>query len=253
MTSPELSAGRVAAVTGGAGGIGLGIVRHLLDAGWSVVASDWDEAASAAARDALDVHGSSLRIVTCDIGTAEGAALAVDTAIAEFGRLDLLCNNAALHPLEEIAAHDLTSWRETFRVNVDGTMLCSRRALAHMIAAGGGTIVNMGSIAGAVPYATGGAYGASKAAIALMTRVMAMEAGPHGITVNCIAPGSIQHRAPVAGGGAPPSHIPIGRRGTVEDVAELVAWLASDGARYMTGAVLPLDGGATAGRQRQRP
>ncbi len=242
---------RIAAVTGGASGIGLGIVRHLLGDGWSVLASDWDSDACTAATKALSGFAEHLRVVKCDVGTPEGAAEAVDGAVAAFGGLDLLCNNAAIHPLESVAEHDLASWRETFRVNIDGTMLCSQRALAHMTRAGRGSIVNMGSIAGLVPYATGGAYGASKAAIALLTRVLALEAGPHGVTVNCIAPGSIRHRAADAGYDASPAHIPVGRHGKVEDVAELVAWLASDAARYMTGAVIPLDGGATAGRARQ--
>lgn len=246
-----MKASRIAVVTGGASGIGLGIVQHLLNDGWSVLASDWNDVACAAAAAELAGFSQRLRIVKCDVGTPEGAAESVDGAVAAFGGLDLLCNNAALHPLETVAEHDLASWRETFRVNVEGTMLCSQRALVHMTKAGSGSIVNMGSIAGLVPYATGGAYGASKAAIALLTRVLALEAGPYGVTVNCIAPGSVRHRPADSGDGAPPAHIPVGRHGTVDDVAELVAWLASDASRYMTGAVLPLDGGATAGRARQ--
>ena len=93
-----------------------------------------------------------------DIGTPAGARLAVDTAIDAFGRVDLLCNNAAAHPMEQIAEHGLETWREAFRVNVDGAMLCSQAALPHMKKQGGGAIVNIGSISGAVPYAGGGAY-----------------------------------------------------------------------------------------------
>jgi 3-oxoacyl-[acyl-carrier protein] reductase len=192
-----------------------------------------------------------IRVIVGDIGTPEGAALAIDTAVAEFGRLDLLCNNAAVHPLESIEEHDLESWRETFRVNVDGTMLCSQRALPHMKAAGGGTIVNMGSIAGQVPYATGAAYAASKAAIATLTKTLALEAGPFGVTVNCICPGAIRHRAGDAADTAPPAHIPVGRHGRIADVASMVTYLASEAAGYVTGSVIVLDGGATAGRVRQ--
>jgi 3-oxoacyl-[acyl-carrier protein] reductase len=118
-----------------------------------------------------------------------------------------------------------------------------------MKAGGGGTIVNMGSISGVMPYARGGAYAATKAAIAMLTRVLALEAGPFGITVNCIAPGAIRHGERPAGE-APPANIPIGRAGTVDDVAHMVSFLASGKAGYVNGSVIVLDGGATAGRAR---
>jgi len=241
----------VAVVTGGAGGIGLSIVSHLAGEGMDVVAVDRDGDACAQARKALVEGAGRVQVVEGDIGTPEGAALAIDSAIEAFGRLDLLCNNAAVHPRELIENHDLETWRETFRVNVDGTMLCSQRALAHMKDQGRGAIVNIGSISGTSPYATGGAYAASKAAIEMLTKVLAIEAGPYGVTVNCIAPGAIQHRPGTeAQDQAAPVHIPIGRRGTPADVAQLVSYLASDAAGYLTGAMIVLDGGATAGRSR---
>lgn len=244
---------RVAVVTGAGSGIGLAIARHLAGEGMAVVAADWDGDALENARGILvGEAGERAALVKADVGTAEGAAQAIDAAVNAFGRIDLLCNNAAVHPLERIEDHDLESWRETFRVNVDGYMLCAQKALAHMKGAGRGTIVNMGSISGRMPYATGGAYAASKAAIEMLTRVLAIEAGPYGITVNCIAPGSIRHRPGRAeSDNAPPEGIPIGRRGTTDDVAPLVSYLASDAARYMTGSVIVLDGGATAGRVRR--
>lgn len=240
---------RVAVVTGGASGIGLGIVRHLADDGMAVVAADRDAAACAAARRSL--AGGAVHVMEADIATEAGARAAIEAALTEFGRLDILCNNAAVHPLQRIEDHALDSWRETFRVNVDGTMLCSRAALPHMKAQGGGAIINLGSISGVSPYAGGGAYAVSKAAVAMLTRVLALEAGPYGITVNCICPGSIRH-GERADDGTPPTDVPIGRAGTPEDVAQLVAYLASDAGRYMTGSVIVLDGGATAGRVRRR-
>jgi NAD(P)-dependent dehydrogenase (short-subunit alcohol dehydrogenase family) len=242
----------VAVVTGGASGIGLAIVRHLAGEGMAVIAVDRDGDACARAREGFAGEAGRVRVVEGDIGTPEGAALAIDSAMEAFGRLDLLCNNAAVHPAELIEDHDLETWRETLRVNVDGTMLCSQRALVHMKDQGRGTIVNMGSISGSLPYATGGAYATSKAAIEMLTKVLAIEAGSYGVTVNCIAPGAIQHRPGAeAQARSAPDNIPIGRRGTTGDVAHLVSYLASDAARYLTGAVIVLDGGATAGRARR--
>ncbi len=244
---------RVAVVTGGAAGIGLDIVRHLANDGMAVVAIDRDAGACDGARKALAKFKDRVRIVTGDIGTLEGARLAIDTAIKTFGRLDLLCNNAAVHPQETIENHDLETWRETFRVNVDGTMLCSQLALPHMKCQGRGAIVNIGSISGHAPYAGGGAYATSKAAVAMLTKVLALEAGPYGVTVNCISPGSIRHRAGSSDqGDLAPAHIPIGRYGKPADVAHMVSYLASEEAGYLTGAVIVLDGGATAGRARVR-
>lgn len=240
---------KTAVVTGGAAGIGLEIVRHLAAEGMAVLAADRDGEACARATDSLAAYKDRVRVIVADIGTPDGARAAVDGAVAAFGRLDLLCNNAAAHPFEMVDGHSLDSWRETFRVNVDGTMLCSQAALPHLRNQGGGSIVNIGSISGVLSYAGGAAYAASKAAVAMFTKTLALEAGPDGIRVNCICPGTIRHRPP-QGDEDKPAHIPLGRAGTAADVAHLVSFLASDAAGYMTGAVITLDGGATAGRAR---
>ncbi len=244
---------RVAVVTGGAAGIGLEIVRHLAGEGMCVVTVDRDSDACARARQALPMGEDQVRILTGDISTPEGARTAIETSIRAYGRLDLLCNNAAVHPLELIEEHNFETWNETFRVNVDGTMLCSQFALPQMKRQKSGTIVNIGSISALVPYARGSAYAASKAAVIMLTKVLALEAGPYGITVNCICPGSIRTQLsssePIE---QIPAHIPVGRYGKPADVASLVSYLASEAASYMTGSVIVLDGGATAGRSRQR-
>jgi len=240
---------RVALVTGGASGIGLGIARRLAEHGMAVVAADWSAAACASAVTSLHDYQDRTVVVEADIGTETGAAETIETAISRFGRLDLVCNNAAIHPMATIAEMDLAVWNEAFRVNVSGAFLCSKLALPHMKEQGAGTIVNIGSVSGVSPYVGGGAYAVTKAALAMLTRVLALEAGPFGVTANCICPGSIQHRTEGRGSAA---HIPVGRTGTIDDVASLVIYLASAEARYMTGATLVLDGGATAGRQRGR-
>ena len=244
---------RAAVVTGGAAGIGLEIVRHLVGEGMCVVAVDRDSAACARARETLGIGEDHVQILNGDIGTPAGARLAIQASIEKFGRLDLLCNNAAVHPLELIEEHKLESWSETFRVNVDGTMLCSQFALPTMKRQKSGAIVNIGSISGLLPYARGGAYAASKAAIIMLTKVLALEAGPYGVTANCICPGSIRTRvSPGESIEDFPAHIPIGRYGKPADVAHLVSYLASDAASYVTGSVIVLDGGATAGRSRRQ-
>lgn len=239
-------------MTGGASGIGLDIVRHLASEGMGVVAVDWNAQACEAAPRSLGSLAERVLLLRADVGTPEGAQMGVTGAVERFGRLDLLCNNAAVHPHEHIEEHAIESWRETFRVNVEGTMLCSRAALAQMKRHHGGSIVNIGSISGLVPYAGGGAYAASKAAIAMLTKVLAIEAGPYGVRVNCISPGAIRHRAADTGDEGTPAQIPLGRRGTPADVAYLVSYLASEQAAYLTGSVIVLDGGATAGRLRSR-
>jgi 3-oxoacyl-[acyl-carrier protein] reductase len=215
----------------------------------AVVAADWNAAACAGAVVSLDDYRDRTVVIEADVGTDAGATKAIGTAINRFGRLDLVCNNAAIHPMATIEEMDLAVWNEAFRVNVSAAFLCSKLALPYMKEQGAGTIVNIGSVSGVSPYVGGGAYAVTKAALAMLTRVLALEAGPFGVTANCICPGSIQHRTEGTGSAA---HIPVGRAGTIDDVASLVMYLASAEARYMTGAILVLDGGATAGRQRVR-
>ena len=239
---------RVAVVTGGASGIGLEIVRHLLSEGLSVVAADRDKDACDAARKFLSDVDSDVKFVIADVSVPEGVRDVV-LSVQDWGRIDILCNNAAFHPMQRIDEHDLEDWRQAFRVNVDAALMLSQAVLPSMKAQRAGTIINIGSISGNVPYAGGGAYAASKAALAMLTRVLAIEVGEFGITVNCIAPGAIRHGAHADV--APPPNIPIGRAGSPSEVAGLISYLASPAARYLTGSIIVLDGGATAGRVRK--
>ena len=236
---------RAAVVTGGAAGIGLGIVRRLLDDGMNVLTADRNPEACDAARRLLE--GRSAHVMEADVAVEEQVREVMDEALVHFGRIDLLCNNAGVRHIAPLADISLADWRESFRVNVDAALLGARAALPAMREQGGGSIVNIGSISGVAPYAEGGAYAASKAALAALTRVLAMELGPLGVRVNCIAPGSIDRSG---SGEMSSSHIPVGRAGAPHDVASLVSYLASDEASYLNGAVIVLDGGATAGRTR---
>lgn len=236
---------RAAIVTGGAAGIGLGIVRRLLDDGLNVLAADRDPEACDAARRLLE--GRQAHVMQADMTVEEQVREVMDEALVHFGRIDLLCSNAGVRHIAPLAGISLADWRESFRVNVDAALLGARAVLPAMREQGSGVIVNIGSISGVAPYAEGGAYAASKAALVALTKVMAMEFGPLGIRVNCIAPGSIDRSD---SGEMSSSHIPIGRVGTPHDVASLVSYLASDEVSYLNGAVIVLDGGATAGRTR---
>ena len=236
---------RGAIVTGGAAGIGLGIVRRLLDDGYDVVAADRDPAACETARRILD--GRAAAVVEADAADEAQMGAVAAEALARCGRVDLLCCNAGVRTLAPLADIPLDAWRETFRVNVDAALIGARAVLPAMREAGRGAIVNVGSISGRAPYAGGGAYASSKAALAMLTRTLALELGPLGVRVNCVAPGSIDKDG---AGEIASAHIPVGRAGSPQDVASLVAYLASDEASYLNGAVIVLDGGATAGRAR---
>ena len=236
---------RAAIVTGGAAGIGLGIVRRLLDDGMSVLAADRNPDACDAARRLFE--GRLAHVMEADVAIEKQTNGVIEEARARFGGVDLLCNNAGVRHISPLADISLDDWRESFRVNVDAALLGARAVMPSMREQGGGVIVNIGSISGVAPYAEGGAYAASKAALAMLTKVLAMEFGPLGIRVNCIAPGSIDREGT---GELSSSHIPIGRTGVPGDVASLVSYLASDDASYLNGAVIVLDGGATAGRTR---
>ena len=235
---------RAAIVTGGAAGIGLDIVRRLLDDGMNVVAADRNPQACDAARRLL--VGRTAHVMEADVAVEEQANEVVEEALRRFDGVHLLCNNAGVRHIAPLADISFADWRESFRVNVDAALLTARAALPAMRKEGSGVIVNIGSISGVAPYAGGGAYASSKAALAMLTKTLAVEFGPLGIRVNCIAPGSIDRD----GGALSSSHIPVGRAGTPHDVASLVSYLSSDEASYLTGAVIVLDGGATAGRTR---
>jgi 3-oxoacyl-[acyl-carrier protein] reductase len=240
---------RAAIVTGGASGIGLNIVCRLARADLDVVAVDWSDELCSAARIEVSEFSGHVVVIQSDIGTPEGVARAIGTVIERFGQIDLLCNNAAVHPMGSIEELDLHQWREAFRVNVDGTMLCCQAALPHMKRRRSGVIINMGSVSATLPYARGGAYAATKAAVVQLTKVLALEAGPHGVRANCISAGSIVHRHDP--GTSAPSYIPMGRFGRPDDVSSLVLFLASDEASYINGTEIIVDGGATAGRERR--
>ncbi|MEU4271058.1 SDR family NAD(P)-dependent oxidoreductase [Streptomyces sp. NPDC026092] len=235
--------GYSAFVTGGAQGIGAAVVRRLLGEGARIVVADVDEGAAHKAFG--DVSG--VRVVRCDVGDADSVAAAVAYAGEEFGRLDVLVNNAFAPDRAEDTDDE---WREQFDVTLLGAVRCARAAMPLLAAAGGrGAIVNIGSV-NAEAYFGNHAYSAAKAGLASFTRTLAGEAAPLGVRVNQVTPGTIATR----GWESRPEQLaalaervyPLGRVGKPEDVAAAVAFLASGDAAWVTGTTLRVDGGLLA-------
>jgi len=235
---------RLAVVTGAGRGIGEAIAAAATEAGYRVGVLDMDGEAAAAV--AARLGGQALTADTSDEASIERALDRLDAVP------DLLVNNAGIvrfGPLLELMADE---WRKAVDVNLTGTFLMSRAVARRMIATKpGGSIVNITSMNGVAPGPNAGAYGATKAAIALLTQQMAIEWAPQGIRVNAVAPGLIDAGmsepiyADPATRQARESKVPLGRLGTATDIAEAVLWLAGDGASYITGQNLLVDGGVT--------
>jgi NAD(P)-dependent dehydrogenase (short-subunit alcohol dehydrogenase family) len=239
--------GKVAIVTGGASGIGRGMVERFVEEGAQVVIADVDADGGTALAEQL---GAAVVFQRTDVADAEQVQAAVDAAVTRFGGLHVMCNNAGIG-----AAHkrflddDFADFDRVMSVNILGVMVGMQRAGRHMGEHGGGSIVNTTSIGGI--NAGGGvmAYRASKAAVIHVTRSVAVELAPKSIRVNCIAPA---HIPTAINSTFDQSKIveamqPLQRVGSPLDVAEAALFLASDRAAQITGIVLPVDGGTTAG------
>jgi 3-oxoacyl-[acyl-carrier protein] reductase/2-deoxy-D-gluconate 3-dehydrogenase len=250
--------GRVALVTGAAGTIGCAIIRRLSDNGASVVVADINrEGAEAAAAELPDAIASVI-----DISSKDSAEAGVAEAIARFGRIDILVNNAGVNSFVHrvnIDAFPLAEWERITRIDLDGLYLMSQAALKPMLRQGdGGRIINIASVVGLAAMRLQSPFVAAKAGIIHMTRSMALELGPQGILTNAIAPGSIMSEGTralfygsdgkFAGRTAEfMQHLPLGRPGTADEIAESVLFLSSPGASYINGQILAVDGGWTAG------
>ena len=247
MEGGEL-AGKVALVTGGARNIGRAISRALAAGGAAVMVNartSHSEAEETAA--AIRDTGGRAALHLADVTDAGAVAALVDATVAEFGRLDFLVNNAALRAETPFAEMQLEDWRRVLSIVLDGAFLCARACLPHMIRAGGGTVVNIGGLT-AHAGATGRAHVVTaKAGLAGMTRALAHDLAPHGITVNSVVPGTIETVRGLPGAPERPAHRqalpPLGRRGTPDEVAAAVRFLCGPGARYITGQSLHVNGG----------
>lgn len=245
-------AGKAALVTGAAGGIGRAIARRLAEDGARVTLTDIDAARlEHTIRDFAD-QGFDAAGIACDLGDAAERDRLVPAVVAKWGRIDILVNNAAFHgSRRNFLDSSESDWQAVFLVNVIATGALCQQAAQAMRGTGGGAIVNIGSIQADMPVPTYTAYATSKGAIASLTMALAVELSPEGIRVNVVTPGVIATAAfektlsENAGGGASatPSAALLGRSGHAEEVAAAVAFLASDEASFITGAILPVDGG----------
>jgi 3alpha(or 20beta)-hydroxysteroid dehydrogenase len=233
--------GKVALITGAARGQGEAEARLFVREGAKVVLTDvLDEDGSIVAKDL----GSDARYRHHDVGSAEDWSAAVSEAIDAFGKLDVLVNNAGIHHVTPIEQETLEEFERTIRVNLYGTFLGIQAAIPAMRAAGGGSIVNISSLAGMKGIPGHGAYGASKWAVRGLTRTAANELGKDKIRVNSVHPGPI--KTAMIGGLTDFSFLPLGRAGEVDEVANLVLFLASDESSFITGNEHIIDGGSYA-------
>jgi NAD(P)-dependent dehydrogenase (short-subunit alcohol dehydrogenase family) len=251
--------GKVALVTGAASGLGAATARRLARDGASVLLTDRDLAGEEIAASIVAAGGTAVFRLH-DVTSHPDWAAAVEHAVADFGRLDILVNNAGVAGgRHELMDHSFEAWRQILSVNLDGVFLGLRHAGPRIAASnptGGGSIINLSSILGKVGMAGAAAYCASKGGVTLLTKAAALEWAPLGIRVNSVHPGFID--TPMVSGAlaeredgnemrvALMSAHPIGRFGVPREIADAIAFLASDEASFITGAEIVVDGGFTA-------
>ena len=245
------------AITGGASGIGRGTAKRLLEDGWTVIALDVAEAGLADLRKTFAVHGGRLHTRTCDVTSPESIASVFAEIGRTFGHINGLVCSAGVLKIGRLESMPVEDFDQVFSVNVRGLWLCAREAMPLLKTAASegevGRIVFLASIAGLRHKIDSGAYAATKAAVIALTKVMAVESAPFNILVNAIAPATVDtpmvrpHMQPGNNSNYRTSGTsPLGRIAEPDDIAAVIRFLLSKDAAYVTGTVIPVDGGTTA-------
>ncbi len=247
---------KVALITGGTSGIGEATALLFAAEGARVAITGRNDARGAAVVERIQRDGGNAIFIRADVSVAQDCRHAVDETVRAFGRVDILFNNAGIFYPQTALECSEREWDEQIDVNLKGTFLMSKCALPGMIARKSGVIVNNSSGWGIVGGDHAVAYCASKGGVVLMTKAMAIDHGAQGIRVNCVCPGDVE--TPMLPADAKMRGLkwedyiagcatrPLGRVGTVEEIAKAVLFLASDDSSFMTGAALVVDGGGTA-------
>lgn len=240
--------GKVALITGGSRGIGAAVAQTLATAGAAVVVCARNGEAAAATASAIAAQGGQALGVAADVSRAEDAERLVKACLERFGRLDILVNNAGITRDGLVLRMKDEDWIDVLAVNLNGAFYCARAALRVILKQKqSGRIINIGSVVGSMGNAGQANYVTSKAGLIGLTKALAREVAARGITVNLVAPGFIETdltaNLPDAVKETYRGQIPLGRFGTAADVAAAVAFLASDGAAYITGQVIHVNGG----------
>jgi NAD(P)-dependent dehydrogenase (short-subunit alcohol dehydrogenase family) len=253
-TTTSTESQKVALVAGASRGIGADTAKAFAAAGYAVVLGARDADALARVVDEIEAAGGRAVAAKTDVGDADSVRALVDLAVETYGRLDAAFNNATDGPMPSpLADIDPDEFDVGIRTNVRGTFLGMKFEIPAMLAGGGGSIVNMASVAGVRSMTNLAAYGAGKAGIIALTETAALDYADRSVRVNVVAPGPIlTHHLERAGEEAQrmaAGSVPMRRVGTTSEVADAVLWLCSDQSSFITGVTLPIDGGQLAGHK----